>query len=59
MCEFKYSSTTPHVECVRIMFLYPKKKRVSVPTSLHCDHLVVANVGASVDLDSATRENRY
>jgi len=31
----------------------PVKKKVAVPTTVHCDHLIQASVGASKDLQSA------
>ena len=36
-----------------LQFMQAGKKRVAVPTTVHCDHLIQASVGASKDLQSA------
>jgi aconitate hydratase len=38
-------------------FMMSGRKRVAVPTSLHCDHLIRAESGAADDLQRAIREN--
>jgi aconitate hydratase A / 2-methylisocitrate dehydratase len=38
-------------------FMMSGRKRVTVPTSLHCDHLIRAESGAADDLQRAIREN--
>jgi aconitate hydratase len=34
------------------------RDRTAVPTTVHCDHLITAKVGAAEDMASANRENR-
>jgi aconitate hydratase len=41
-----------------LQFMQAGKKRVSVPTTVHCDHLIVAKSGAQEDLQSATITNK-
>ncbi len=41
-----------------LQFMQTGKKRVSVPTTVHCDHLIVAKSGAYEDLQTATITNR-
>jgi aconitate hydratase len=41
-----------------LQFMQAGKKRVSVPTTVHCDHLIVAKSGAHEDLQAATITNR-
>ena len=36
-----------------LQFMQAGKKKVAVPTTVHCDHLIQAKVGASVDLQTA------
>jgi len=36
-----------------LQFMQAGKKKVAVPTTVHCDHLIQASVGASKDLQSA------
>src|SRR5438309_12118247 len=38
-------------------FMMSGRKRVAVPSSLHCDHLIRAESGAAVDLARAISEN--
>ncbi|HET7343397.1 MAG TPA: aconitate hydratase [Methylomirabilota bacterium] len=38
-------------------FMMSGRKRVAVPSSLHCDHLIRAESGAADDLNRAIREN--
>src|SRR5438132_443711 len=38
-------------------FMMSGRKRVAVPSSLHCDHLIRAESGAADDLQRAVREN--
>ena len=41
-----------------LQFMLAGRKSVAVPTTVHCDHLIRARVGARPDLDVAGRENR-
>ncbi|MCE1169600.1 MAG: aconitate hydratase [Sphingobacteriia bacterium] len=41
-----------------LQFMSAGKKRVAVPSTVHCDHLIQAKVGASEDLKSAFDTNR-
>ena len=41
-----------------LQFMLAGRKGVSVPTTVHCDHLIRAREGAAPDLDVANRENR-
>ncbi len=41
-----------------LQFIQSGKKRVSVPSTVHCDHLIRAHAGAAADMDTATNENR-
>ncbi len=41
-----------------LQFMQAGKKKVSVPTTVHCDHLIVAKSGAKEDLQSATISNK-
>jgi aconitate hydratase len=41
-----------------LQFISAGKKRVAVPSTVHCDHLIRARVGADTDLDVANDENR-
>ncbi len=36
-----------------LQFMQAGKKKVAVPTTVHCDHLIQAKVGATVDLQTA------
>ena len=36
-----------------LQFMQAGKKKVSVPTTVHCDHLIQARIGADEDLQSA------
>ena len=36
-----------------LQFMQAGKKRVAVPTTVHCDHLIQAKIGASTDLQQA------
>lgn len=40
-----------------LQFISANITRVAVPTTVHCDHLVVANGGSQVDLDTASSVN--
>ena len=40
-----------------LQFMQSGKSRVEVPTTVHCDHLIQARVGASADLQDALNEN--
>lgn len=40
-----------------LQFMQAKLKRVAVPTTVHCDHLILARVGADKDLENALSEN--
>ncbi len=41
-----------------LQFINAGKKTVAVPTTVHCDHLIQARVGADTDLAAASDENR-
>jgi len=41
-----------------LQFVQAGRKRVAVPTTVHCDHLIQARAGASSDLTAALQENR-
>ena len=41
-----------------LQFIQAKKARVAVPSTIHCDHLIRAEVGADNDLLRANDENR-
>ncbi len=40
-----------------LQFMLAKKDEAAVPTTIHCDHLIRAYVGAKKDLDTAKHEN--
>lgn len=40
-----------------LQFMLANKDKVSVPTTVHCDHLIRAHTGADSDLKTAQREN--
>jgi aconitate hydratase len=40
-----------------LQFIQSGKKNVSVPTTVHCDHLIKAYQGSSIDLKSSKTEN--
>src|SRR2546427_5365755 len=40
-----------------LQFMHSGRKRVAVPSTLHCDHLVRAESGSADDLARAIREN--
>ncbi|KAB2909031.1 MAG: aconitate hydratase [Ignavibacteriales bacterium] len=41
-----------------LQFMSAGKKEVAVPSTVHCDHLIQAMVGAKDDLNRANKENR-
>ncbi|HYS78790.1 MAG TPA: aconitase family protein, partial [Candidatus Dormibacteraeota bacterium] len=41
-----------------LQFVQAGRKRVAVPTTVHCDHLIQARAGASADMQAALQENR-
>src|SRR6266446_5485289 len=41
-----------------LQFVQAGRRRVAVPTTVHCDHLIQARAGASSDLSAALQENR-
>lgn len=41
-----------------LQFINAGKERVAVPSTVHCDHLIQANVGAATDLETAEETNR-
>lgn len=41
-----------------LQFMLSKKRTAFVPTSVHCDHLIQASMGADKDLDSALGSNK-
>ncbi len=40
-----------------LQLMLAKRKRTAVPTSVHCDHLIQAEVGAKKDLERSERES--
>ncbi len=40
-----------------LQFMQAGKPEVAVPTTVHCDHLIQARLGAEADTDRASREN--
>src|SRR5437879_5371925 len=40
-----------------LQFMHSGRKRVAVPSTIHCDHLIRAESGAAQDLPRAVREN--
>ena len=41
-----------------LQFMQAKKKRVAVPSTVHCDHLIRAQTGAAEDITRAIEENK-
>lgn len=41
-----------------LQFIQAGKKRVAVPSTIHCDHLIRAQTGAKEDIDRAIAENK-
>ncbi len=41
-----------------LQFMLTGKKSVAVPTTVHCDHLITAKVGAAQDLEEANIQNK-
>ncbi|RMG70873.1 MAG: aconitate hydratase [Bacteroidetes bacterium] len=41
-----------------LQFMMAGKKQVAVPSTVHCDHLIQAKVGAAADLDTAIDTNK-
>ncbi len=41
-----------------LQFMQAQKAKVAVPSTVHCDHLIIARDGASKDVDSANLENK-
>ncbi len=41
-----------------LQFMSAGKKEAAVPSTVHCDHLIQASVGAKADLDKANDENK-
>jgi aconitate hydratase len=40
-----------------LQFMQAGRKRVAVPTTVHCDHLIRARIGAAPDMQTALNEN--
>lgn len=40
-----------------LQFMNAGKKKSVVPATVHCDHLIQANIGAKADIDTATKSN--
>jgi aconitate hydratase len=40
-----------------LQFMQAGKKQVAVPTTVHCDHLIQAKMGAAIDLQSANKSS--
>lgn len=41
-----------------LQFMQAGRKKVAVPSTVHCDHLITAKMGASTDLAVATKESK-
>ncbi len=41
-----------------LQFMQAGKKHTAVPTTVHCDHLILAHTGAGPDLAAATKSNK-
>ena len=41
-----------------LQFISSGKKRVAVPTTVHCDHLIIGRTGAESDMQVAMRDNK-
>ncbi len=41
-----------------LQFMQAQKAKVAVPTTVHCDHLIIARDGATKDVDLANHENK-
>ena len=41
-----------------LQFMLAGKKQVAVPSTVHCDHLIQAKIGAKIDLDTANVTNK-
>jgi len=41
-----------------LQFISSSKKRVAVPTTVHCDHLIIGRAGAAPDMEVALRDNK-
>eukprot|EP01156_Anaeramoeba_ignava_P001914 Anaeramoba_ignava/a217127_20.p1 GENE.a217127_20~~a217127_20.p1 ORF type:complete len:755 (+),score=72.92 a217127_20:17-2281(+) len=41
-----------------LQFMNAGRKKVAVPSTVHCDHLIQANIGASNDLNTAWENNK-
>ncbi len=41
-----------------LQFMNAGKDKVAVPASVHCDHLIRADVGANIDLPEACKTNK-
>jgi aconitate hydratase len=41
-----------------LQFISSGKKRVAVPTTVHCDHLIIGRAGAGPDMEVALRDNK-
>ena len=40
-----------------LQFMNAGKKKSAVPATVHCDHLIQANIGAKADIETATKGN--
>lgn len=41
-----------------LQFISSGKKKVAVPTTVHCDHLIIGRMGAGPDMEVALRDNK-
>jgi aconitate hydratase len=41
-----------------LQFMQARKPKVAVPTTVHCDHLIIAREGAARDVDIANHDNK-
>lgn len=44
-------------QMVMLQFMHSGRKKAAVPSTIHCDHLIQAQVGASADLKKANDDN--
>lgn len=44
-------------QMVMLQFMHAGRKKAAVPSTIHCDHLIQAQVGASADLKKANDDN--
>ena len=47
----------PPLGMALLQFMNAGKEKSAVPATVHCDHLIQANMGAKTDIDTATKSN--